>query len=170
MCCITSCDSVIYNIIMHVVIFGTVVPLFYHLQRNNEYFSTISFLIACQILCFLVQLGLVKTNWPEAFVYGSLSHVFGVAAILLLLRLISPVLAMRTCIPILVWVGITFIYQIVSCLCRAIELDAKANAANRDLVWILMYKFEISFCCFLYGLFIYTFVSCSTKKDLSNLG
>lgn len=134
MCCITSCDSVIYNIIMHVVIFGTVVPLFYHLQRNNEYFSTISFLIACQILCFLVQLGLVNTNWPEAFVYGSLSHVFGVAAILLLLRLISPVLAVRTCIPILVWVGITFIYQLVSCLCRAIALDAKANAANLDLV------------------------------------
>ncbi|XP_013608637.1 PREDICTED: uncharacterized protein LOC106315453 isoform X3 [Brassica oleracea var. oleracea] len=101
LCSLCFCDSVIYNIIMHAVIIGT-------------------------LMC-------VK-NWPEALLYGSLSHVFGVTAIFLLLRLISPVLAMRTCIPILSWVGITFIYQAISCCCKAVELDMKAERDAANLV------------------------------------
>ncbi|KAG2278907.1 hypothetical protein Bca4012_040799 [Brassica carinata] len=102
LCSLCFCDSVIYNIIMHAVIIGTV------------------------LMC-------VK-NWPEALLYGGLSHVFGVTAIFLLLRLISPVLAMRTCIPILSWVGITFIYQAISCCCKAVELDMKAERDAANLV------------------------------------
>ncbi|CAN7023316.1 unnamed protein product [Brassica oleracea var. botrytis] len=133
LCSLCFCDSVIYNIIMHAVIIGTVVSLFYHLQKNNEYFSTISFLILSQFVAFIFQLMCVK-NWPEALLYGGLSHVFGVTAIFLLLRLISPVLAMRTCIPILSWVGITFIYQAISCCCKAVELDMKAERDAANLV------------------------------------
>ncbi|CAH8361076.1 unnamed protein product [Eruca vesicaria subsp. sativa] len=132
LCSLCFVDSVIYNIVMHVVIVGTVVPLFFHLRKNNYYFSTVSALIAAEILSFVFQLACVN-DWPEALVYGSLSHVFGVTSIFLLLRLISPVLAMRTCIPILVWFGITFIYHVGSCCCAAIQSDFERNLkARRD--------------------------------------
>ncbi|KAL0846265.1 hypothetical protein Bca101_019511 [Brassica carinata] len=60
-----------------------------------------------------------------------LSHVFGVTASFLL-RQISSVLAMNTCIPIVSWVGITLIYQVGSCISEAVahDVDAQRDVAN----------------------------------------
>ncbi|WZZ36226.1 hypothetical protein YC2023_019627 [Brassica napus] len=77
------CNTVIYNVII-----GTIVPLYFHLLQNNEYFSLVSFLISVHVLLTLVQLGCVN-SWHEALAYKSLSHVFGVTAIYLLFCLIS---------------------------------------------------------------------------------
>ncbi|CAN7003570.1 unnamed protein product, partial [Brassica oleracea var. botrytis] len=80
------------------VIIGTIVPLYFHLLQNNEYFSLVSFLISVYVLLTLVQLGCKFES--RVWCYCNI------------LTILSNFLGPSTCIPIILWVGITFIYQI----------------------------------------------------------
>ncbi|KAG7600385.1 hypothetical protein ISN44_As06g044940 [Arabidopsis suecica] len=131
-----SCDTRwIYHFIMQVLITGTYAPLYLHLRKNldDDYHYFVVYLMSLHMLSAIIQIG--SSNWFLAA--GSFSHVSGIAAILLLLLKVSPVIAMNVCLPILLWFGITFIYHLAlgsMCVTAIVDVDdVEAQLAAQGL-------------------------------------
>lgn len=114
-----SCDSWIYSLMMHVIIIGSLVPLHIHLQKNNDYFNCVRFIMGMQVMFFVAEIGRFKERC-QGRAMGSISHMLGIVAIILHLRLISPALAMGVGIPLSLWSFITIFYQCVALSCENI--------------------------------------------------
>ncbi|CAA7013853.1 unnamed protein product [Microthlaspi erraticum] len=99
-------DSWIYSVIMQVIIIGTLIPLHIHLQENNDYFYFVRYIMGMQVLFLIAEIGCFKQRL-QGRVMGSISHMCGVVAIILHLRLISWALAMGIGIPLSLWTFIT---------------------------------------------------------------
>ncbi|CAA7013855.1 unnamed protein product [Microthlaspi erraticum] len=106
------CDSWIYSVIMQVVIIGTLIPLHIHLQENNDYFYFVRYMMGMQFLFLIAEIGCFKLR-IQGRVMGSISHMCGVVAIILHLRLISSALAMGIGIPLSLWILITIFYTCI---------------------------------------------------------
>ncbi|CAH2036570.1 unnamed protein product [Thlaspi arvense] len=115
------CDTAIYRVVMQVLIVGTLVPLHVLLQKKNDYFFLVRFIMGMYGFLLLVDIVTSVTFWLTeigslnervgAKIMASISHFVGIAAIILHLRLISPVLAMCLVIPVPLWISITLLYR-----------------------------------------------------------
>ncbi|CAN6848971.1 unnamed protein product, partial [Brassica oleracea] len=88
------------------VIIGTIVPLYFHLLQNNEYFSLVSFLISVHVLLTLVQLGCFSIQkfesrvWCYCNILTILSNFLGPHAYLLYCGLELPSSTKYVCLCI----------------------------------------------------------------------
>ncbi|CAH2036571.1 unnamed protein product [Thlaspi arvense] len=105
------CDTLIYRVVMQVLIIGTLIPLHIHLQNNDPYFFFVRYMMGMYGLCLFFEIATFRSEIASSKGIGSISHMVGIVAIILHIRLISQVLAMCMGIPILLWLLITACYH-----------------------------------------------------------